>query len=128
MKIKPKVDNKILAKSIKIKAQQESFATLDNQQFIQSRITSDPLVKMKANLLDLQASYKTYKSGEIGEAVREVLELMEEELRNTTKELFLLSRNQRLQSTVSTTTFSSSSSSSSSGATPSETSIFHHGI
>ena len=67
MKIKPKVDNKLLAKSIKIRAQQESFATLDNQQFIQSRITCDPLVKMKANLLDLQASYKTYKSGEFGE-------------------------------------------------------------
>jgi hypothetical protein len=128
MKINPNVDNKILAKSIKIKAQQESFETLDNQQFIQSRITCDPLVKMKANLLDLQSSYKTYKSGEFGEPDKEMLESMEEELRNTTKELFMLSRNQRLQSTVSTTTFSSSSSSSSSNATPSETSIFHQGI
>ena len=46
MKTKPKVDDKTMVRSIKMKAQQQSFANLDNQQFIQSRITSDPLSKM----------------------------------------------------------------------------------
>ena len=35
IKSNPKIDNKMLAKTMKLKTQQQSFALMDNQQFIQ---------------------------------------------------------------------------------------------
>jgi len=125
----PKIDHKQLAKSMKMKTQQQSFAKMDNKQFIDSRIVCDPLTKLKANLTDLQESYKTYRSGEFGDVDETILQLMQEEIQSTTKDLFMLARCQRLQNTVSIATSSSSSSSSSSStATPSETRVFYNGI